>query len=259
LYGFWCNEKTLLLALMSFLRQHGLNLILGGKPGDMHIYFSKSDLVKGGARLSKMAVQGRNYIDFVAYNEKELVLGIVISRAYVMVYKHSEKHLRTLLHVLLSHPEDAENAYKELKSLGFDINSTNIAKLYKIYIAARSMGRIKRVYDAVRRVRLGIVTPCLGIDIGKAIVTDAIEKLIYFVMKEHNEDKVLSYEHACFRPVDVYKNSPTVVELRTVNLYNADEALLSGQMNFVELMGFEYLGCAKCNHLTTCIGMIRQK
>jgi len=244
---------------MSFLRQHGLNLILGGKPGDMHIYFSKSDLVKGGARLSKMAVQGRNYIDFVAYSEKELVLGIVISRAYVMVYRHGEKHLRTLLHVFLSHPEDAENAYKELKSLGFDINSTNIAKLYKTYIASRSIGRIKRIYDNVQRVRFSVVTPCLGINIGKTIVTDAIEKLIHFVMKEHSENKVLSYEHTCFRPMDVYKNSPTVVELRTINLYKVEEALLSGQMNFVELMGFEYLGCAKCNHLTTCIEMIKQK
>ena len=244
---------------MSFLRQHGLNLILGGKPGDMHIYFSKSDLVKGGARLSKMAVQGRNYIDFVAYSERELVLGIVISRVYVMVYRRGEKHLRTLLHVFLSHPEDAENAYKELKSLGFDINSTNIAKLYKTYIASRSIGRIKRIYDNVQKVRFSIVTPCLGIDIGKAMVANAIDRLMHFVRKEHNEDKVISYEHTCFRPVDVYKTSPTVVELRTVNLYKADKALLTGQMNFVELMGFEYLGCAKCNYLTTCIEMIGGK
>ena len=245
--------------MIGFLRRYGLDLILSGKLGDMHIYFSKSDLVKGRAKLSKIAVQGRNYIDFVAYSEEELVLGIVISRAYVMMYKHGERHLKTLVYALLSHPAEAENAYKELKSRGFNINSTNIAKLYKIYIASRSIGRIKRVYSSVRKVRFSIVTPCLGVDIGRAIVTDAIERLMRFVVKEHNEDKVLSYEHTCFRPVDVYKNSPTVVELRTVNLYKADKALLYGKMNFVELMGFEYLGCAKCNHLTTCIEMIRQK
>ncbi len=244
---------------MSFLRQKGWGLILGSEPSDVHVYFSKSNLVKGGAKLSSMAIQGRNYVDISAFREREIILGIVISRVYVIAYRNGVKHLEKLLKMFLSSPNSAENSYRDLKDMGYDINSTNIAKLYKIYIAARGVNRLRRIYEQSETIRFLIVTPCLGIDISRDIVLKSVSEIMEFVSTVHGEERILCYEYACFRPKDITSGPPPIVQFINIVTEGVKEAVLSGEMNFIDIMGLEYKGCAKCRYVSTCVEMMKMQ
>ncbi len=223
----------------------------------MHVYFSKSNLVKGGAKLSSMAIQGRNYVDISAFREREIVLGIVISRVYVIAYRNGTKHLEKLLKMFLSAPNSAEGSYRDLKDMGYNINSTNIAKLYKIYIAARGVSRLRRIYEQSEAIRFLIVTPCLGVDTGRDIVLKSVSEVLKFVSTVHGEKRMLCYEYTCFRPRDISSGPPPILQLINVASEGTKEAVLSGEMSFTDIMGLEYKGCAKCRYVSTCVEMMK--
>ena len=250
---FWCYEDVLSLAILTELRVQGHRIILSSS-GKGLIEFSKSDLVKANAKLSPMAMQGRNFIDISAVIGSNLLVGVVLSRLFVIAIKNGENHVEQIAKLILATPQEAEEAYGRLKDMGYDLTSTNIAKLYKILVVTKSIYTLRRWLDEGYGLSVVVVVPCLYMDKYKAMLLHFMRKLLDFVKRVHGLD-VKEIGLYCFKPLDIEAHSPSIVEVKHVA-----EALVMGRdsfrIPFGQYMGYDYAGCKKCKYLEVCYHMI---